>query len=60
MIVKIIEAPCVPGKRAISLCDDDGKVLPMITRAVIENGVDETPKITVTFLIDGETIWFAD
>lgn len=59
MLIKIIDAPAVPGGKAIALCDDAGELLPMQTRAVVENGIEEAA-ITVTFQIDGKQLRFAD
>lgn len=60
MLIKIEDAPSVPGGRAIMLCDDQGQPLPMQSRVVLCNGVDEMGEITVTFRIDGEQVRFAD
>lgn len=60
MLVKIDDAPSVPGERAIFLCDDQGNPLPMQSRAVLSCGVGEFGEITVTFCIDGEQVRFAD
>ena len=59
VLVRIIDAPGCPGGKAVALCDDEGDMLPMQSRAVLDNGVDHTT-ITVTFQIDGNLIRFAD
>ncbi|HMO74076.1 MAG TPA: hypothetical protein PKD48_01900 [Sphingopyxis sp.] len=60
MLIKIDAASSVPGGKAIVLCDDNGSPLPMQSRVVLSNGVDEMGEITVTFVIDGERVRFAD
>ncbi|WP_260928215.1 hypothetical protein [Novosphingobium sp. 9] len=54
----MIDAPAIPGGRAIALCNEDGEMLPMQLRAVVENAVGEFGTITVTFSIDGEQVRF--
>lgn len=60
MFVKIVDAPGVPGGRALALCDENGQPLGGQISAVVETGVGERPRITVTFGIDGKSIRFAD
>ncbi|MGV1682916.1 hypothetical protein [Sphingopyxis sp. NJF-3] len=60
MLIKLDDAPSVPGGRAIVLCDNDGVPLPMQTRTVVDTNVGDFGSITVTFTIDGERVRFAD
>jgi len=54
MQVRIVDAPGIPGGKAVVLCDDDGVMLPQQTRVILENGIGELPTITATFVIDGK------
>jgi Ethanolamine utilization protein EutJ (predicted chaperonin) len=59
-IVKVIEAPGVPGNKALALCTEDGALLPMQQACTVECGVGEMGVAVVRFYIDGEQIRFAD
>lgn len=40
----------------LMLCDEHGKPLPNQTRIDISDRVDDLPRLTVEFIIDGENI----
>lgn len=54
MQIRFIDSQAVPGGKAVALCDDQGVILPMQKRAVLESGVGEIATITVTFAVDGK------
>lgn len=60
MQIKMIDAPTVGGGKALALCDDAGEVIGDQMGVVIENRVGEFPTATVTFLVDGSKLRFAD
>lgn len=55
LIVKIVDAPAVPGGKAFMLCDERGEALPMQSHAVLDQGVDSAT-IMVEFHIDGDKV----
>ncbi len=59
-VVKIIDAPGIPGGKALALCTEFGETVGMQTRCTIENEVAEIGVVTVQFYIDGDQISFAE
>lgn len=55
LTVRIIEAPALLGGKAMALCTEDGEVLPMQTRCVMDADMNGGT-ITATFIIDGDRI----
>ncbi len=59
LIIKTIDAPSVPGGRALALCSEDGEIVGKQISCAVANEVDAIGIITVQFHIDGQTIRFA-
>lgn len=60
LTVRFIDAPAMPGGKALALCDADGNMLPMQQHTEFENGVHDGATITVTFRVDGEQVRIID
>jgi hypothetical protein len=56
MLVRFVDAPMVPGGRAVVICDDTGKPLHGQIGSILECEVGQQPRITVIFEIDGKKI----
>jgi hypothetical protein len=57
--VKRIEALAVPGGLAYALCGEDGEMLPMQRRCIVDTGI-ESASLTVEFYIDGDQVSLAE
>lgn len=55
LVAKIIDAPMVPGGKALALHDEAGEMLPCQVYCDIATGVDSA-RITVEFIIDGDGV----
>jgi hypothetical protein len=58
LLIRIEDAPGVPGGKAIMLCSEHGVPLPHQKSVVLDQSTNEMSSITVTFGIDGESIKF--
>jgi hypothetical protein len=56
-VVKLIDAPAVPGGKAYALCDaNTGVPLPSQRRCVVDNGISDLPTVTVEFAVNGQDV----
>lgn len=53
--VKILKTAAVTG-RSVVLCDEDGRMLPGQQRTVLNCPHDDIPRITVEFVVDGDSV----
>jgi hypothetical protein len=60
LIVQLVDAPAVPGGRALAICDEAGELLPMQVNCDVLCGVDGMCKAVATFLIDGKDVRFVE
>lgn len=58
MLVKIM--PNGLGSKILLLCDEEGVPFPSIIDLKVKGAVDDLSTITVTFVIDGTHVRFAD
>lgn len=58
MIIQIVDAPAVPGGKALLLCDDSGKVMGQQLSCDLKQNLDGA-ELTVTFRVDGEHLRYA-
>lgn len=59
MLLKIMDAPSVPGGKALVACDDSGEVLPMQFACELEQVSGESVVVKVSFKIDGKKVRLA-
>lgn len=55
-----INAPCVPGGKALALCDHAGRVFGRQVGCSVSSEVGELSVVTVKLLVDGEHVSFGD
>jgi len=56
LLIKIVDAPMVPGGKAAVLCDAEGNIFPGQSRCALECEVGSPTVFTVSFEVDGKQI----
>lgn len=56
MIIKVTDAPGLPGGKALTLYQDDGTVVPWQLSSRLSQETGEPTEFTVTLIVDGTDI----
>lgn len=56
MIFKVMDAPAVPGGKALVMCHDDGTVVDGQIGAALDQEIGERVVVAVKFSIDGKKV----
>lgn len=60
LTVRLMEIAGMASHKTIMLCDAEGTPLPGQRASVLKDAVGEPAELTITFIVDGSRVRFAD
>lgn len=60
LVIRLLDDPTVAGGKHLALCTEDGKLFGAQIACTVRSEVEAITEVTVTFLVDGQAIRFAE